>query len=252
MERNFILGAFVVCVVAVAAGTSLKRNEAREAQAGGTDLEVQWIERKFESASTATAARPERQSSSLLEERRDDALLAHVEHKYRYLLADVESAHVEELKRRLLAHEGEENAERKVTTDARVSEMLSPRDREYYHALRDSDVEQHHVTEYVGGLENVAPLEDRQERQILDAKLRQKQRYATTLRDAGLDRDTLSAAEREYARAQVTAALKSYIDDFLIEVSPALTSEQYTLLRNYETTEFQRELDKLQRQINSK
>jgi hypothetical protein len=209
-------------------------------------------ERRPESASTATPARTERHPSSPLAERRDDALVAHVEHKYRYLLADVESAHVEELKRRLLAHEGEENSARKTMTDARVSEMLSPREREYYHALKDSDVEQHHVTEYVGGLGNIAPIDERQERQLLDAKLRQKQRYATTLRDVGLDRDTLSIAEREYARAQVTAALKGYLDDFLMEVSPSLTSEQYMLLRNYETTELQHQLERLQRQINSK
>jgi hypothetical protein len=43
-----------------------------------------------------------------------------------------------------------------------------------------------------------------------------------------------------------------YLDDFLMEVAPLLTAEQYTLLRNYETTEFQRELERLRRQINSK
>jgi hypothetical protein len=188
----------------------------------------------------------------LIEERRDDALLAHVEHKYRYLLADVESAHVEELKRRLLAHEGEENTSVKARKDALVSELLSLREREYYHALKDSDVEQHRLAEYVGGIANVAPLDKSQERQILDAKLRQKQRYAAALRDSGLDRDTLSATEREYARAQIAQALKGYLDEFLMEVSPLLTTEQYSLLRNYEATEFERELERLQRQINSK
>lgn len=252
MERNFILGALVVCAVAFAAAASLKTDEARDAGASGSDLKMRQVERTVESAATATPARAERQLSSGLAERRDDALVAHVEHKYRYLLADVESSHVEELKRRLLALEGEENSVRKATTDAQVSEMLSPREREYYHALKDSDVEQHHVTEYVGGLGNIAPIDPSQERQLLDAKLRQKQRYATTLRDVGLDRDTLSTAEREYARSQVSEALKGYLDDFLMEVSPSLTSEQYMLLRNYETTEFQHELERLQRQINSK
>jgi hypothetical protein len=99
---------------------------------------------------------------------------------------------------------------------------------------------------------NVEPLDPRQERQILDAKLRQKHRYAATLRDAGLDRDTLSEPERRYAHAQVAEALKGYLDDFLMEVAPSLTLEQYTLLRNYEATEFQRELERLQRQINAK
>jgi hypothetical protein len=130
--------------------------------------------------------------------------------------------------------------------------MLSPREREYYELLKESDLEQHQVAEYVGGVGNVAPLDQRQERQILDAKLRQKQRYAATLRDVGLDRDSLSETERAYAQAQVAEAFKGYFDDFLMEVSPSLMQDQYTLLRNYETTEFQRELEKLQRQINSK
>lgn len=247
MERNFILGAVAVSAVLVAAGVIWKHDRAHEA-AG----EVLRIEDGPVPASTAMTRKSERQPYSPIEERRDDALLAHVEHKYRYLLADVESTHVDELKRRLLAREGEENLASKATTDVQVSEMLSPREREYYEALKDSDLEQHHVAEYVGGVGNVEPLDPRQERQILDAKLRQKQRYAATLRDAGLDREQLSEAERQYARAQVAGALKGYLDDFLMEVSPSLTSEQYMLLRNYETTEYQRELERLQRQINSK
>jgi hypothetical protein len=131
MERNFILGALVVCAVAFAAAASLKTDEARDAGASGSDLKMRQVERTVESAATATPAPAERQLSSGLAERRDDALVAHVEHKYRYLLADVESSHVEELKRRLLALEGEENSVRKATTDAQVSEMLSPREREY-------------------------------------------------------------------------------------------------------------------------
>jgi len=252
MERNFILGAIVVCAVAFAAATSLKRDKALEAGASGDSSAIHVESLALSEAASTPPAKTERHLSSSLQERRDDALLAHVEHKYRYLLADVESAHVEELKRRLLAHEGEENISRKASTDAHVSEMLSPREREYYHVLKDSDLEQHQVAEYVGGIGNVAPLDQSQQRQILDAKLRQKQRYAATLRDSGLDRDTLSVTEREYARAQAAEALKGYLDDFLMEVSPLLTSEQYSLLRNYEHTEFERELERLQRQINSK
>jgi hypothetical protein len=252
MERNFILGAVAVCAVAVVFAAVWNKDDELDAGANNAEPSATPDGPAPLSSSTVTAGKTQRQPSSPIEERRDDALLAHVEHKYRYLLADVESAHVEELKRRLLEHEGEENLARKANTDARVSEMLSPREREYYQALRDSDREQHHVTDYAGGVGNVAPLNDSQERQILDAKLRQKQRYVATLRDSGLDRDTLSEAERNYAHTQVAAALKGYLDDFLMEVSPSLTPEQYTLLRNYETTEFQRELERLQRQINAK
>lgn len=247
MERNFIRGAIVVCAVAIVVATTVNNDPPLDAR-----IEVTRIESAPVPASVATPAPSARPLSSPIDERRDDALLAHVEHKYRYLLADVESAHVEELKRRLLAREGEENTARKSTTDAHVSEMLSPREREYYDALKDSDFEQHHVAKYVGGVGNVAPLSQAQERQILEAKLRQKQRYAATLRDAGLDRDTLSGAERAYAHTQVAEALQGYLDDYLMEVAPSLTSEQYSLLRNYETTEYQRELERLQRHINSK
>jgi len=247
MERNFILGTVVVGAIAFAAVATLKNDRAHDA--GG---DVTRVESAADPVSVSAPEKIARQPTSPIQERRDDALLAHVEHKYRYLLADVESAHVDELKRRLLAREGEENSSRKATNDAHVSDMLSPREREYYDALKDSDVEQHHVAEYVGGVGNVEPLDQRQERQILDAKLRQKQRYAATLRDSGIERETLSEAERQYAHAQVAEALKGYLDDFLMEVSPTLTSEQYTLLRNYETTEYRRELERLQRQINSK
>jgi hypothetical protein len=245
MERNFILAMAAVCVVAIVAAATLRND--RTGDADGQVVPVESTPVPIE-----MSQRREPQPSSPIEERRDDALLAHVEHKYRYLLADVESEHVDELRRRLLAREGEENMARRVTTDARVGEMLSPRERDYYDALKDSDVEQHHVAEYVGGVGNVEALDRRQERQILDAKLRRKQRYAATLRDAGLDRETLSQTERQYAHTQVAAALKQYLDDFLMEVSPLLTSEQYALLKNYETTEFERELERLQRQINSK
>lgn len=163
MERNFILGAVVVGAVALAAVVSLRTNESRDAGASRADPAVTRVEVPV--APTSNVVRTERQPSSPIHERRDDALLAHVEHKYRYLIADVESAHVEELKRRLLALESEENVTRKATTDARVSEMLSPREREYYQALKDSDLEQHHVAEYADGVGNVAPLDERQERQ---------------------------------------------------------------------------------------
>jgi hypothetical protein len=130
MERNFILGAIVVVAVAMATAVTLTNDHARDAS-GNVDT----IENAPAPASTAMTGKSQRQPSSPIEERRDDALLAHVEYKYRYLLADVESAHVDELKRRLLAREGEENLVRKATTDVHVSEMLSPREREYYEAL---------------------------------------------------------------------------------------------------------------------
>src|ERR1044072_2139256 len=112
MERNFILGAVAVGAIALAAAATLKNDRTQEASEP-----VIYSEDAPIPESRVMEHRPERQSSSPIEERRDDALLAHVEHKYRYLLADVESAHVDELKRRLLARESEENLARKATTD---------------------------------------------------------------------------------------------------------------------------------------
>ena len=248
MERNFIVGASVVLVVALGASTALQPRDDN----GVSESPVVRVERGSESPSRPTMEKVARHSAPPIEDRRDDSLLAYVEHKYRYLLADAESAHVEELKRRLLEREGEVNLMRQADTDARIAELLSPKELTYYHALKDSDLEQHHVDEYVGGIGNIAPLDENQERQILDAKLRQKQRYAAVIRDMGLERDRLSQDEREYAHTQVTESLMSYLDEFLIEVSPSLTPEQLTLLRNYETTELTREVERLQQRINAK
>jgi hypothetical protein len=252
MDRNFIVGS--VMVIAVATGATiamqLRGESAVEPTVPPPKIEVH--ERTYEPLATMGMNRTEGHPSSPIHDRRDDSLLAHVEHKYRYLLADVESEHVDELKRRLLAREGEANIARRESTDASVGELLSPRDREYYDALKDSDLEQHHLSEYVGGINNVAPLDKEQERQVLEAKMRQKQRYAAALRDIGIERDTLSATERAYAHEHVAEALDTYLDDFLLEVSPALTPEQLTLLRNYEATELKRELERMQQRINAK
>ncbi len=58
--------------------------------------------------------------------------------------------------------------------------------------------------------------------------------------------------KRAYAHAGTAAALKQYMADFLAEVAPSLTQEQYMQLKNYETTEFARELSRLQQRINAK
>jgi hypothetical protein len=46
--------------------------------------------------------------------------------------------------------------------------------------------------------------------------------------------------------------LNEYRDNFLAEVRPTLTEDQYFLLSSYESTEFARELERLQKMINSK
>jgi hypothetical protein len=252
MDRNFIFGTLVLGLVALGAATVWKHRGAEEEGAVLTRSTAEQRRPLSEPRLSLAAPAPKQKSSSPIEDRRDDALLAHVEHKYRYLFADVEGAHVDELKRRVLEREANEDGDRRASIDASIGELLPPREFAYYQALKDSDFEQHHLTEYLGGISNVAPLDTQQERAVLDAKLRQKQRYATALRDVGLERDMLSASEREYAHTHAAKTLKSHLDDYLLEVSPALNPDQYSLLRNYENTELARELELLQRRIDAK
>jgi hypothetical protein len=116
----------------------------------------------------------------------------------------------------------------------------------------DAEVERRQLAEYAGGISNVAPVSVQQQRAILEAKLRHKKSYETVLRDSGLDREALSRAEREYAHQTVTRALHDYKEGFLQDVKPILSDEQFTLLSDYETTEFKQELERLQIAINSK
>lgn len=182
----------------------------------------------------------------------DPALLAQVEHKYRFLISDVDKEHVDELRRRLLERESEMDLRSRESIDAGIGKMLPAESFAYYQTLKDSDLEQHHLAEYTGGISNVAPLDEHQERIVLNAKLRQKQRYASLMRDAGLERESLSNEERAFAHARAAEALKQYMDDFLADVAPSLTQEQYAQLKNYEMTEFSRELSRLQQRINAK
>jgi hypothetical protein len=119
--------------------------------------------------------------------------------------------------------------------------------------VEDPDAEERRrLSEYAGGISNVAPVSAEQQRALLDALLRHKHTYEIAVRDAGIDRETLSDAEREYAHRLIARALRNYRDDFLVDARAILTEQQYELLVNYENTEFRRQLDTLQIAINSK
>jgi hypothetical protein len=251
MDRRVV--ASVVMLVALASAVTLivKNHEAREAHASTDSSGAPSSEDRARPLVSPLV--PEQQRSlAAVEDPPDAAFLAQVEHKYRFLIADVEEAHVDELRRRLLERESQIGADSRRRVDAGIGKLLPAESFAYYQALKDSDLEQHHLAEYTGGISNVAPLDERQERLVLDAKLRQKQRYATVMRDLGLDRERLSDEERSYAHEKTAEALKQYMEDFLTEVAPSLTQEQYTQLKSYETTEFARELSRLQQRINSK
>jgi hypothetical protein len=249
MDAKLLLGAAVVMVVAYAATVALKSEDSAVAPpVRPTNPPVQTTQSGR--VDDAITVEPER--ALTMDDAADAALLAHAEHKYRFLIADVDPDQVEKLRRLLLDRESEGSLAARNRLDAQIGQLLSADGFAYFQVLKDSDLEQHHVAEYTGGISNVAPLDERQERIVLDAKLKQKQRYGTVMRDVGLDRDALSAAEREYAHKQTVEALKRYLDEFLSEVAPALTPEQYMQLKNYEATEFSRELARMQQKINAK
>jgi hypothetical protein len=241
----------MLAALASAVTVMVKNDEARETPASADSLRAPTAERRARPLVSPLVPEQER-SLAAVEDRPDAAFLAQVEHKYRFLIADVEKEHVDELRRRLLERESQLDVNSRGRIDAGIGKLLPAESFAYYQALKDSDLEQHHLAEYTGGISNVAPLDASQERLVLDAKLRQKQRYATVMRDLGLDRESLSNEERAYAHARTAEALKLYMEDFLAEVAPSLTQEQYTQLKNYETTEFARESDRLQQRINSK
>jgi hypothetical protein len=113
-------------------------------------------------------------------------------------------------------------------------------------------VERRQLAEYVAGISNMAPVSVEQQRSILESKLRRRKDYETVLRDSGLERETLSAAERAHAHRVVARALSDYRESFLLDVKPVLSDQQFDLLSNYEETEFRRELERLQIEINAK
>jgi hypothetical protein len=247
-DRNIVLGVVMVAAITYAATAILKNRQAYDIVEPPVAQEPPIPERPLVSPLV-----PEQERAlGATEEPSDAALLAQVEHKYRFLIADVDEEHVDELRRRLLERESQIDLGSRDRIDAGIGKILPAENFTYYQALKDSDLEQHRLAEYTGGISNVAPLDARQERIVLDAKLRQKQRYASIMRDVGLERENLSNEERAYAHATTAEALKQYMEDFLSDVAPSLTQNQYAQLKNYEMTEFNRELSRLQLRINAK
>jgi hypothetical protein len=94
----------------------------------------------------------------------------------------------------------------------------------------------------------VAPLSDADKKAILYTKLAYRQRFRQVIAESRFMRDDLPASERKQALAEVSRALEASRDSYLQEVRQYLyDDEQFTLLRNYETTEFNAELEKLRR-----
>jgi len=140
-------------------------------------------------------------------------------------------------------HQAElESVDRKVGTLLRAGELAA------FEVLKDSDIEQFQLDDYAGGISQVAPVSEADKKAILYTKLNYRQRFRQVLADSRFLRDDLDPAERRAAFAEVRRALEISRDSYLQEVRQYLyNDEQFTLLRNYETTEFADELEKLRR-----
>lgn len=132
--------------------------------------------------------------------------------------------------------------------DRKVGMQLRPGDLAAYDVLKDSDIEQFQLDDFAGGASAVAPLNDADKKAILYTKLAYRQRFRQVLADSRFMRDDLAASDRKQALAEVSRALEASRDSYLQEVRQYLyNDEQFALLRNYETTEFNAELEKLRR-----
>jgi hypothetical protein len=250
MARRVVVGAVTLAVLVSTVTVIWKNREARQTAAAAESSSLQAAESRARPLVSPLVPEQQRSLAST-DDPVDAALLAQVERKYRFLIADVEDEHVDELRRRLLERESQIDVNSRDRIDAGIGKLLPAERFAYYQTLKDSDLEQHHLAEYTGGISNLAPLDEYQERLVLDAKLRQKQRHAALMRDIGLDRETSSVEQRASAHAAAAAALEQYMEDFLSEVAPSLTQQQYRQLKNYEATELARELSRLQQRIDA-
>jgi hypothetical protein len=130
--------------------------------------------------------------------------------------------------------------------DRKIGTLLRAGDLAAFEVLKDSDIEQFQLDDYAGGVSAIAPLSDADQKAILYAKLGHRQRFREVLAQSGLMRGDLSPGERRQAFADVSRALDQAKNQYLQEVRQYLyNEEQFSLLRNYESTEHDAELEKL-------
>ena len=190
----------------------------------------------------------------------------YVDDKYRGLFRDVAGARLDALRAALQerermvvqintakqaddaeAREGVPQLEaRKVELDRKVGTLLPPGELASFDALKDADIERFQVEDFTAGISNVAPLSAADKQAILTTKLAYRDRFKRVLADSRLMTGDLNGTERLLAYNEVSRALKEYQQSYLQEVRQYLyNDEQYALLTNYETTEYNAELAKL-------
>ena len=130
--------------------------------------------------------------------------------------------------------------------DERIRHLLHPTDYDAFEVLKDSDVEQFQLNDYADGIANVAPLDEASRRAVLLTKLAHQRNFRRALLDSGIFRTDTTPAARRAAFESVRQAFAQYTNGYLQEVRQYLRDDaQYTLLSNYERTEFEAELEKL-------
>lgn len=230
-----------------------------------------YIRERYEYGSTRAEANA---GAERIMSQADKSLLRFVERKYQYLLDELalNEAGRERLMQLLserehtgrllgIARNGDDSAAREsipayerrlAEIDEEIGTLLGVTEVQAYEMLKDSDIEQHHLSEYTESITHAAPIGSEQAREILFTKLRHKQIFETVLGDAGFYRDRLSHAEREHASAVISQALDDYRNNFLQDIQGLLAEEQFILLKNYENVEFNWEKERLLQQIDSK
>jgi hypothetical protein len=255
-----VAAAAAVVIIVIAARASISRPAtetsrvpARAGAAGPAPGAAKSIAARDHSAASAAV------DDEAASEDRD--LLAWVEWKYKYLLDDAQlgPASRRQVMRLLIARErlvrdpdADHQRDQLADVERRLDALLGPADREHYRSLRDSDAELVLLGDYGGGIENLAPLDDEQAKKLLAAKLRHKAIFERELGEAHLERSALSADDRARAFAIVNAAVDRYHDAFLRDAAAILDDQQIVWLTNYETTEMERERQRLQIAINAK
>ena len=184
----------------------------------------------------------------------ESTIAQYISEKYQFLLDDLrylDAKQREQLQRALQQRE-RLSGEAQAKAEEQIRGLLNSADYSTYEMLSESDLELFKLNEYAGGISNVAPLSAADREAILRTKLAYKARFRQLLRDSGLERADLSAAEREYAYTKTSRALEDFRRGYLEEVRQYLANqEQFALLSNYEATEFKAELAQLQSMVNT-
>ena len=191
---------------------------------------------------------------------------SYVDDKYRNFYRDVDAAHLATLRAALMEREhlvaqintakqsADETARqgvpgleaRKAELDRNIESLLPPGQIASFEAQKDADIERFQLEDYAGGISHVAPLNEADKQAILNTKMAYRERFKRVLADSRLMSGDLNGTERLLAFNEVSRALKEYQQNYLQEVRQYLyDDEQYTLLSNYETTEYNAELAKL-------